>query len=529
MADTNMLMSGILLAASLAIAVKFISFLLGKKSGPLPPGPKGLPLLGNIKDLPAGGQREWEHWLKHKDTYGPISSVTSLGTTLIILHSPELASELLEKRSSKYAARARLLFAEFIGWSNALALVQPSRMYRYQRKLAHMMMGTPLTVAPYLPLQEVEVHRFLFRVLQDPESFLDHIRTEAGAIILKMVYGYTIEPHKTDPLVSIADEALEQFAAATVPGAWLVDIIPALKYIPGWMPGTGWKKTGLKWRARLMETAGKPLQFAQNQMARGDHKKSFVSEFYETAGDDLSQEDEKALKWVALSMYAGGADTTVSTIMSFFLAMTLFPEVQLKAREEIDRVIGTGRLPTYSDKDSLPYVTAIVTEAARWHPVTPMGVPRATTGDDIVNGYYIPKGAVILPAIWWFTHDPTVYPDPMKFDPSRYLGPDPAPDPMDFTFGYGRRICPGRYLATTSIWLTVARSLAVFKISKGLDKNGREIEPDVGFSPGIISRVDPFKATIKPRSPQHDFLIRQVEKLHPWEKSDVEELNKIVM
>ncbi|KAJ8112006.1 hypothetical protein ONZ43_g5491 [Nemania bipapillata] len=335
-----------------------------------------------------------------------------------------------------------------------------------------------------------------------------------------MVYGYTIDPHKIDPLVSIADEALEQFADATVPGAWLVDIIPALKYVPEWMPGTGWKQTGLKWRAKLMEAAGKPLKLAQNKIARGDRTKSFVTEFYDNSGDEISAEDEAALKWVSLSMYAGGADT---------VPMTLFPEVQLKAREEIDRVIGTGRLPTYTDKDNLPYVTAIVTEAARWHPVAPMGVPRATIADDVINGYFIPKGAVVLPNVWWFTHDPAVYPDPMKFNPSRYLGPNPAPDPTDFTFGYGRRICPGRHLATASIWLTVARSLAVFKISKGLDENGREIEPELGFSPGIISRVEPFKATIKPRSPQHEALICQVEKLHPWEESDVDELRKIVI
>jgi hypothetical protein len=100
-------------------------------------------------------------------------------------------------------------------------------------------------------LQEVEVHRFLFRVLQEPDKLLSHIRTwvtnvllacvrigidvmrpnsEAGAIILKMIYGYTIEPHKQDPLVELAATALDQFSASTVPGAWLVDVIPAREF-----------------------------------------------------------------------------------------------------------------------------------------------------------------------------------------------------------------------------------------------------------------------------------------------------------
>ncbi|KAJ8126114.1 hypothetical protein O1611_g7525 [Lasiodiplodia mahajangana] len=529
MAGLGVLVRGFLVATFLVIVVKVVSAIFGKKRGPLPPGPKGLPLLGNIRDLPTGGQREWEHWLKHKDLYGPISSVTALGTTIVIVHSAELVSELFDKKSAMYSARAQFQFAKLIGWTNSLPIIQPDKMHRYQRKLARGIMGTPAAVAPYLPLQEVEVDRFLFRVLQTPELFLDHIRTEAGAIILKMVYGYTVEPHKPDPLVQLVDEALEQFALSTVPGSWFVDIIPALKYVPEWVPGTGWKKIAREWRNTLEETAGKPLLWARQQMARGDHRKSLVAEFYQDKGDDLTPYDNDALKWLTISLYGGGADTTVSTVTVFFLAMTLFPEIQVKAREEIDRVIGTGRLPSYSDMESLPYVTAIATEAARWHPVAPMGVPHAAAADDIVNGYHIPKGAIIIPAVWWFTHDPDVYPDPMKFDPTRYLGPNPQPDPSDFVFGYGRRICPGRYLAITSVWLTVARSLAVFKISIGLDKNGREIDPPVGFSPGIISRIDPFTATIKPRSPQHEALIRQVEKLHPWEKSDAEDLNQIVI
>lgn len=126
-------------------------------------------------------------------------------------------------------------------------------------------------------------------------------------------------------------------------------------------------------------------------------------------------------------------------------------------------------------------------------------------------------------------HDPAVYPNPFVFDPSRFLGPNPAPDPADHVFGYGRRICPGQYLADVSLWLTVAYSLAVFDITKGLDENGREIEPTIQFSPGIISHLSPFKATVKPRSLNHEALIRQVEDLYPWEAGDADELNKIVL
>ena len=126
----------------------------------------------------------------------------------------------------------------------------------------------------------------------------------------------------------------------------------------------------------------------------------------------------------------------------------------------------------------------------------------------------------------WFTHDPEVYPNPSVFDPERFLGASPQPDPTNYAFGFGRRVCPGRLLADSSVWLTIAKSLAAFEIGKGIE-NGREVEPTVQFSSTLISHPHPFKATIKARSPKHEELIRAVELEHPWEKSSAKALESI--
>lgn len=120
-----------------------------------------------------------------------------------------------------------------------------------------------------------------------------------------------------------------------------------------------------------------------------------------------------------------------------------------------------------------------------------------------------------------------MYPHPETFDPSRFLGPNPAPDPRRYVFGYGRRVCPGKQFANHSVWLTIVRSLAVFDIKKGVDDLGKEIEPEVRFSSGNISHPGPFKATITPRSSRHEELVRQVESKHPWEKSSADELEAV--
>ncbi len=76
--------------------------------------------------------------------------------------------------------------------------------------------------------------------------------------------------------------------------------------------------------------------------------------------------------------------------------MAMFPEVQTKAQAELDLVVGPSRLPEMSDRDSLVYIQAIVMESMRWIPVTPLGIPHRLTDNDSYNGYFIPKGTVVI-------------------------------------------------------------------------------------------------------------------------------------
>jgi cytochrome P450 len=87
-------------------------------------------------------------------------------------------------------------------------------------------------------------------------------------------------------------------------------------------------------------------------------------------------------------------------MMTFFLAVMVFPEVQEKAREEIDHVTGSSRLPTNADRERLPYIEAIMKETHRWHQVLPMCIPHMSIQEDVCRGYRIPKGAVLLANNW---------------------------------------------------------------------------------------------------------------------------------
>jgi cytochrome P450 len=135
------------------------------------------------------------------------------------------------------------------------------------------------------------------------------------------------------------------------------------------------------------------------------------------------------------------------------------PQVQRKAQEEIDRVVGTGRLPDVNDRPDLPYIEAIYRELLRYEPPLTIGIPHSLLEDDVVNGYFIPRGlsisgqfgglgmtynrlgSFVYSNIWAMTHDENVYPDPFTFKPERFFDADGKlnDDNRVLAYGFGRR------------------------------------------------------------------------------------------
>lgn len=355
-----------------------------------------------------------------------------------------------------------------------------------------------------------------------------------GSMLLKIIYGYRVETARPDPLVEINDRMVEIFASVTLPGAWLVDIVPWLRYLPDWMPGAGFKSVARRARAVITTSAEVPFRFAKQRTLETEHSTarsnpSLVDEILRTGQQDKSSISDEDIQWTAASLYGAGIDTTGSTLRAFFLAMSVFPDVQRRAQNEIDEVVGRSRLPRHDDRANLPYVNAVVKESLRWLPSVPLGVPHVAQADDELHGYRIPKGAILMPSTWWFSRDPAVYHDPERFMPERYLAPFGEPDPAGFVFGFGRRICAGRRLAESTVFLAVAKVLATFDISKGRDSQGRDIEPEIGIGPGAVAGPLPFSVTVRPRDEKAVQLVRSVETEDPVGEGDAKYLDQSIM
>ncbi|KLO11753.1 cytochrome P450 [Schizopora paradoxa] len=463
----------------------------------LPPGPKRLPLVGNIFQMPRS--REWLKAAEWRSEYGDMVYLENLGRPLIFINSYEIAVDLFEKRSANYSSRPSFpMVNDLQKWDWLIALMPYGDAWRKHRSFLHNFLEPP-GVLGYKDIQYKTSLKLLKRLLHEPLQFERHIRTSIGAMIMMIAYGHEVE------------QAVSLFSISAAPGSFLVNVVPFLKYIPEWFPGAAFQKLAKRGRTFSQAMLNNPHDVTKSEVLKGIARPSMTSELI---GDNIGEKgeilDEDVISRVTGAVYAGGADTSVSTLLTFLIAMMLNPDAQNRGQEELDRVIGSERMPTFDDQENLPFVNAICLEAMRWAPVAPMGGPHASTSDDIYNGYFIPEGTTLIANQWLMLHDPSVYTDPEAFKPERHLGAQPERDPVKIVFGFGRRFCPGRHLAQQSIFMTVANILHVFNVTKARDEDGGVIEPRVEYKPGLIRHPHPFKCAISPRSDAKAALLLQV-------------------
>jgi hypothetical protein len=166
-----------------AVIAFFVLFVIQKllkrnSSSPrLPPGPMPLPIIGNLLGLPPKGIPEYRHWLKHKDTYGPISSVTVMGQSLIIFHDKNAAYAVLGKKAQKTSARPQMTFAKLCGFENFLITHQYDDKYRRHRKMVQQEIGTKGRSAGFQPIQEREALHFTLQSFRDPDNMMVYLKT----------------------------------------------------------------------------------------------------------------------------------------------------------------------------------------------------------------------------------------------------------------------------------------------------------------------------------------------------------------
>ncbi|TFK27926.1 cytochrome P450 [Coprinopsis marcescibilis] len=441
---------------------------------PLPPSPPGqLPLLGHALQIPP--KFEWIAYEKWSNELGSdIIYLNALGMDLVIVQSVQMCNDLLDTRSAKYSSRGHFVMVnELMGYDWTMPTLPYGEKWKDQRKLFMRHLSANNRTL-YEPRITDNVLRLLSRLLDGPENWMRSVRLMVGGTAFSIAYGIDADV-EGDPNIQLASDSLRTTMDALLPGKYFVEFLPILKYLPKWLPGARFHQDALEGRTFMNRIRAEPFAQAEEQLSRGTALPSLTSDVFD-------------------GIREAGSDTTVASVDSFILAMLIHPEIQKKARDEIDSVVGTDRLPELADERDLPYLCAAIKELFRWRPVSGIVLPHKCTEDDVYQGYFIPKDTLIIPNQKAMLYNTKDYPNPEIYNPERFLTEDGKPktdilDPYDIAFGFGRRKCPGFHVALATTFMTAASILSLFEIQKPLDEDGFPIEPSMDVIPGITSWV----------------------------------------
>jgi cytochrome P450 len=289
---------------------------------------------------------------------------------MIIINSETIARELLDKRSANYSTRPIIRTNELSGMDFNTAFLPYGETLRQHRKIFHQILRAEASVS-YHEMYSRHANKLVISLLgaSATHDLQQHTEAYTGSLILAVTYGHFADGHES-PFLSRAHELLNIAKDILAPEkAAMFTAFPFLQKLPFWCFGGSLALMGRS-RELAQQLLNEPFHEVKAQIADGTASHSLVADFFSQAHDDA---DEDTMKAVALMAYIAGIDSTASTLQIFLLAMVLYPDVQARARAEIDQVVRHDKMPCLDDRASLPYLDAILREVLRWYPVVPLG------------------------------------------------------------------------------------------------------------------------------------------------------------
>ncbi|TFY64063.1 hypothetical protein EVG20_g6073 [Dentipellis fragilis] len=427
----------------------------------VPAGPRGIPILGNLFQLHVDMVPSFMKWQK---TFGDICYINIAGQSMIIINSAKIAFDLLDRHLANYSERAHTIVGGEILCGGLFFAVNPhNSVTRRMRRATHEAMNNQASWK-YYPVQAIEAILLTLSLLDQPEAYNHHL----------------------------------QHTHTCRPGGHLVEFFPWLLYIP--QSFAKWKREAMCWFRHYTKVFENLVGDVAKRMDTGTSCPCFTASLIDNANAGVSNLSNREIAWAAGGLFAAGAETTASIMDWFLLMMIAFPEVQMHAQEELDAVVGHSRRTS-----------------------VPLGLPHRSLEDNWYEGMFIPKGMICIPNIHYMNRDPRVFgPDVAEFKPERYLdatGAIRANSADDhYNFGFGHRICPGRYVASNTLFVNIAVLLWAAKISRGKgDVGPLDLEGYVNM--GTVVHPTPFTCDIQPRFPEASHILSHEKELSSHDQS----------
>ncbi|CAN7129216.1 cytochrome P450 98A8-like [Brassica rapa] len=461
----------------------------------IPPGPKPRFLLGNIHQLKPHWTHSFSEW---SETYGPIISVW-FGTNLsVVVSSSDLAKQVLKDNDHQLCNRERV--AKMTQSGNDLVWSDYSPHYVKLRKLCTLELFSLKSIESFRSLRETETRSMVESVYKDVmiDSTDDQtrkpvvVRKYLAAVVLntisKLMIGKEFSTEEGKEFKEIVHK--EHYLSGS---GSLLDVIWWLKWVSKWLVSDKDFMAHMDRRTKWFRGA----IMVEEDVAVEDHEGFVRKLLVLKEKKELSEETVHGLIW---NMFTAGSDTTAVVLEWAMAEMIRCPNVQRKAQQELDAVVGSERLMTEADIPKLPYLQCVVKEALRLHPSTPTMLPHKASETVWLGGYKVPKGTTVYVHVKEIGRDPVNWINPKEFRPERFLLEDTDVKGRDFRvlpFGSGRRVCPAAQLSMNLMALVMGNLLQCFSWSSPIPPE----TIDMSEIPGLLCVMKtPVEALASPRA-----------------------------
>nr|CAB3491726.1 unnamed protein product [Digitaria exilis] len=468
----------------------------------LPPGPRRLPIIGNLHNI--AGYPPHRAFAALADRYGPLVSIRLGGVRAVVVSSGDVAMEVLHARNADLAGRAAMDAWHASGHhAHSIIALPPRRKWRALRKLCAEHVLAPRRLADLRAAREDEA-RDLARAVSGEDGGSPAVAVarvvfpRVAGVLWRSMFSEAMDATTARELGDVVREAVV-VAGAPNPS----DYFPALAAAD--LLGVRWRMEKLvAWTYMVID---QQIELRRRRRTAGEPRKN---DLLDAALDMEGEVDEgegwamnqDAIRGMLMDLLVAGSGSTTSTIEWAMAELLQNPRCMAKVQDEIKGVLGTRRHVEERDISKLPYLQAVVKETLRLHPTVPIGLNKAEATVEI-HGYKVPKGTTVYVNLWDICRRAKAWDEPEEFMPERFDKDDVSFLGTNFElipFGAGRRICLGMPLAERMLHLMLASLLHRFEWTM-LPEDGQQGGLDMAEQFGLVlSLATPLRAVAREMS-----------------------------
>ena len=469
----------------------------------VPPGPRQLPLLGNLLDILTFNHMTMRDLAKK---YGDIYLMNIMGHKVFVVTNIDLAREALVRKGHIFAGRSfsyviHALFKE----KEAILFGDYGARWRLLRKVVHSalrMFGNGIENLEQKVHHEVD--ELCHQLSKSGGVPTDPARPITLAV-MNIIWSCLFEARfpEGSPYV---DEILEMMdEAAYLAGSTAhLDLFPFMKFLAVDIHKR--IKHSIDLREKLISSKFRERKQTYKEGTIRDITDALLKAHNDAELEDSKNKgllDEDYLINTIVDLATAGTDTSASFLIWSFLYMAVFPEVQAKVHQEIENVIGRETKPRYEDRSNLPYLEATINEILRHSSIINATAPHKVLSDTTIGKYEIPQNSAVIFDLRAIHYNQNHWRDPETFDPTRFLDEDGGficPSTFSFLpFGAGQRVCVGQVMAKMKIFLFISNVLQRFSFKLSPGSPPPDLEAPVEPVPRGILVPRPYKLCITKR------------------------------